>query len=304
MVDWNALYAQQRTPWEDGIPWRPLAGMVGALVPAGGRVLDLGCGLGTQAMHLAATGYQVAGVDLAEEAITRARRAAASRGLEVDWRTGDFYRLDLGPPFALVFDRSVFANASDHGEREIEKIFSGAGLLQQRAKQDKQKNETDRYIYRDAENRLAGQPLIADQPLKRDALMGNQIRHRLAEDREYEKQGANHHQRNTNCAPCRLHQKNDPDTANNPFDRTRDTEPALLQQDADSRCNAFLGQPDVNRGARGNQRKHDINQGNAGTTAATTSRIDQKAEQHREGEMHTPRRDTDDDSEIRQEGQR
>jgi SAM-dependent methyltransferase len=38
----------------------------------GGRALDVGCGLGVEAGYLAAAGWQVAGVDLSQAALTRA----------------------------------------------------------------------------------------------------------------------------------------------------------------------------------------------------------------------------------------
>ena len=47
---------------------------------AGGHTLDVVCGLGTEAAHLAAAGWQVAGIDLSQTALARAAAAhGASR---------------------------------------------------------------------------------------------------------------------------------------------------------------------------------------------------------------------------------
>ena len=57
-------------------------------VPDGGRVLDASCGIGTQALGLAAAGYAVTGTDLSPGAVERARAEAAARGLDATFARG------------------------------------------------------------------------------------------------------------------------------------------------------------------------------------------------------------------------
>ncbi|CAN5591691.1 methyltransferase domain-containing protein [soil metagenome] len=70
------------------------------------RVLDAGCGQGTQALRLARLGHLVLGVDLSEELLGDARRAAAAEPSEVRERLGFEHAdlLALGPEFADSFD--------------------------------------------------------------------------------------------------------------------------------------------------------------------------------------------------------
>ena len=99
------------------MPWAPLESMVREVLPKGGRILDVGCGVGTQALHLEEAGFNVQGIDIVETAIATARSEAVRRGLKAEFTVGDFYRDDLGGTYDLVFDRSFISNAEDQLER-------------------------------------------------------------------------------------------------------------------------------------------------------------------------------------------
>ena len=57
--------------------------------PGAARVLDLSCGIGTQALGLAQRGYAVRASDLSPGAVARARQEAQARGLTIDAVVGD-----------------------------------------------------------------------------------------------------------------------------------------------------------------------------------------------------------------------
>jgi len=57
--------------------------------PGRRTVLDVSCGIGTQALALAARGYSVAGSDLSAKEIERARREADQRGLAIRFQVCD-----------------------------------------------------------------------------------------------------------------------------------------------------------------------------------------------------------------------
>ncbi len=64
-------------------------------------VLDCACGIGTQALGLAALGHRVTGSDLSAGAIARARREAGRRGLAPTFRVADLRALDRLVPGAF-----------------------------------------------------------------------------------------------------------------------------------------------------------------------------------------------------------
>jgi tellurite methyltransferase len=73
-----------------------------------GRALDVACGAGRNALYLAANGYSVTALDISRVALDRGRRAAAERGLAVEWLCAD---LDEDPEHALpvgAFDLIVW----------------------------------------------------------------------------------------------------------------------------------------------------------------------------------------------------
>jgi SAM-dependent methyltransferase len=54
-----------------------------------GAVLDVGCGLGDNAIHLASQGHEVTGVDAAPAAIEQARQRARRRGVDIEFAVAD-----------------------------------------------------------------------------------------------------------------------------------------------------------------------------------------------------------------------
>ena len=88
---------------------RPSPELVAALcdgwLPGRGRGLDVGCGLATEAAHLASSGWRVAGVDLSRTAL---RRAAAEHG-DVGFARADVRALPFAPGcLDAAVDRGCF----------------------------------------------------------------------------------------------------------------------------------------------------------------------------------------------------
>lgn len=72
--DWNASVHRQG---------EQLCALIEAQWPGRRRVLDVSCGIGTQAIGLAMQGYSVSGSDLSEKEVDRAKQEAISRGLSI-----------------------------------------------------------------------------------------------------------------------------------------------------------------------------------------------------------------------------
>ena len=78
--DWDASMARQGTAITQLLETE--LGASGA--PGAARLLDAACGIGTQALPLAARGFRVTGRDLSPGAVARLGREAAARQLRVD----------------------------------------------------------------------------------------------------------------------------------------------------------------------------------------------------------------------------
>ncbi len=99
---WNERYSSEELVW--GIePNRFLAEELSDAEPIG-RVLDLACGEGRNAIWLAGRGFEVTAVDFSEVAIERARGLAARRRVDVEWICADVTSYEP-PPGA--FERVV-----------------------------------------------------------------------------------------------------------------------------------------------------------------------------------------------------
>lgn len=111
-------YSGGKPPWDTGVTPPELVALVegpGALPP--GRVLELGCGTGTNATYLARHGWTVVAVDLIDRAVQQAREKAEAAGVTLRVRHGDVTRLDeldVPGPFELFFDLSCYCCIPAH----------------------------------------------------------------------------------------------------------------------------------------------------------------------------------------------
>lgn len=107
--NWEERYVDEDTPWDSGEPSRELQRVVSEWSIPPSRTLELGCGTGTNAIHLASLGFDVVAVDLSPTAIARAKRRAEEEKARARFLVGDVLELpDLGDPFPFLFDRGVY----------------------------------------------------------------------------------------------------------------------------------------------------------------------------------------------------
>jgi SAM-dependent methyltransferase len=108
--------------WEASIRWQGqrLSAILRREWPIHESVLDVSCGIGTQAIALAMQGYRVRGSDLSKQAVERAKAEAIARGQSIEFSICDMRRAHAhhGTGYDLVIscDNSVPHLLSD---REI-----------------------------------------------------------------------------------------------------------------------------------------------------------------------------------------
>lgn len=103
-----------------------------------GRALDIACGSGRNAIHLAQHGFQVDAIDISTVGLTHARAAAERIGITVNWIVHDLDAgLPVGGPYQLVIQLH-YINAAV--TREAVKLLAPDGLLI--CQQHLQTNET------------------------------------------------------------------------------------------------------------------------------------------------------------------
>lgn len=103
-------------------------------LPAGCRVLEVGCGTGRTACYLAQQGYVVTGMDLRPEMLVKARRRAEREAVGVEFVQGDICALPFeDASFDIVLAESVTNFASiDVALGEYSRVLRSGGVLYDR----------------------------------------------------------------------------------------------------------------------------------------------------------------------------
>ncbi|MER5181375.1 class I SAM-dependent methyltransferase [Streptomyces sp. NPDC002896] len=135
---WDGFYADRSKPVPFFVakPDENLVSYVDRGLITGGRALDLGCGPGRNAVHLASLGFEVDAVDLSPEAIAWAEDRACESRAAVRFHCGDAFALagtELTGPYDLIYDSGCFHHLPPHRRISylalLERLLAPGGLL-------------------------------------------------------------------------------------------------------------------------------------------------------------------------------
>jgi SAM-dependent methyltransferase len=121
--DWNKRYDEKDMPWDSGFPDTALINLITSWPQVPGKVLDIGCGTGTNAVWLAQQGIEVTGLDISTSAIALAEQRQAEQEVDCCFLAEDFLSASLEPnSFDLIFDRGCFhCIPEEEQQRYVEK---------------------------------------------------------------------------------------------------------------------------------------------------------------------------------------
>jgi SAM-dependent methyltransferase len=126
-IDFDALYRGEspgeglapvaKPPWDNEAPSESVIGwQAGGWVH--GDVLDIGCGLGDNAIYLAKSGHPVTGMDISPTALATAEQRASDAGVNVTFAVADSTKLDgYTDAFDTVIDSGLFHSLDDEGRQ-------------------------------------------------------------------------------------------------------------------------------------------------------------------------------------------
>ena len=126
-IDFDALYRGESPgegmppittpPWDTKAPNENVIGwQTGGWVH--GDVLDIGCGLGDNAVYLAKNGHKVTGLDISPTALITAEQRAKDAGVGVKFAVADSTKLDgYTDAFDTVIDSGLFHSLDEEGRR-------------------------------------------------------------------------------------------------------------------------------------------------------------------------------------------
>jgi SAM-dependent methyltransferase len=128
-AEWDERYASSEGVWS-GQPNSTLVTEVGHLEP--GRVLDVGCGEGADAVWLASRGWDVTALDVSQVALQRASLAAEQAGVRAHWIHAGLLDAPVDPgAFGLVSAQypALRRTPTRDAERALLAAVAPGGLL-------------------------------------------------------------------------------------------------------------------------------------------------------------------------------
>ncbi|AKG36165.1 class I SAM-dependent methyltransferase [Paenibacillus durus] len=113
---WNHFYSDRtkRIPFFVEYPDENLVSYIESGMLNKGRMLELGCGPGRNAIYATLNGYAVDAIDISEEAITWAMERAKERNISVNFECKSVFNLQYMEEFDFVYDSGCLHHLWPH----------------------------------------------------------------------------------------------------------------------------------------------------------------------------------------------
>ncbi len=113
---WNEFYENREkdVPFFENVPDENLVSYIETGWVSKGKVLELGCGPGRNAIYLANEGFEVTAVDLSIEGINWAKERALAKGIEIDFICDSIFNLECQNDFDFVYDSGCLHHIPPH----------------------------------------------------------------------------------------------------------------------------------------------------------------------------------------------
>ncbi len=101
-------------PFFENIPDENLVSYIKKERVSKGKVLELGCGPGRNAIYLATQGFDVTAVDLSVEGINWAKERALEKGIGIHFICNSIFNLEVQNEFDFVYDSGCLHHIPPH----------------------------------------------------------------------------------------------------------------------------------------------------------------------------------------------
>ncbi|MFQ5346110.1 MAG: nitroreductase family protein [Mariprofundus sp.] len=134
---WEARYQEtsmERLPWFHAGLDADFEQALAQFQITAGKVLDIGCGPGTQAIALAKRGFSVTASDVSRTAVESSRLLAEAENLSIEFHVDDVLDSKLAGSFDVILDRGIFHCFDQQTDQQaylttLRRLLKSGGLL-------------------------------------------------------------------------------------------------------------------------------------------------------------------------------
>ena len=131
---WDTAYDEKRDGWELGDVTPPIARVLRDEIHGPGRAIVLGCGRGHEVRAAARAGFDVVGVDFAEQPIAdAAKMTPPDLAKRITWSRADIFALEDEAAFDLLIEHTSYCaidpKRRDEWMRVARKVLKPGGTL-------------------------------------------------------------------------------------------------------------------------------------------------------------------------------